>query len=104
MSYQTTDHQGVTQLLPDHSQMVEVIDSMYSDNDEDEPFNEVIMSHDSGYSICLYPNGNATLEQSGQEKILILKSLSRDDQIMLWLQLSRGNTKGLLALDWEALD
>lgn len=101
MSYQITDHQGVTQLLPDHSQMVDVIDTMYREMDDDAPFNEVIMSHESGYSICLYPNGNATLEQSGQEGMMILKSLSRDDQIMLWLQLSRGNSKGLLALDWE---
>lgn len=101
MSYQITDISGITRLMPDHSKMVEIVDEMYREEDH-EPFQDVIMSHNSGTSISLHPNGCAVLDSSNNEKYYTLTTLDKEDQLMLWIQLAAGNIRAIRQLDWKS--
>jgi hypothetical protein len=100
MSYQITDVHGVTRLMPDHSMMIRIVDEMY--NEHTEPFRDVILSHQNGYSISLHPNGCAVLDYAQEEQYYTLTDLTREDQLMLWIQLAANNIKSIKKLDWKS--
>ncbi|MCG8528288.1 MAG: hypothetical protein MI748_18045 [Opitutales bacterium] len=103
MSYQLTDSNGVVRLNPDHKVMTQTLSELYND-ERKEVFDDVILTHDSGASISLQSNGCAVFETHESETRKILKELSRDDQLALWIQLAAGRLKALEQLEWEIED
>ena len=100
MSYQITDLNGITSLLPDHQRMVEIVKELHAETGN--RFGEVTLTHDSGVSISLYSNGSAVMDTPDAENYSLLDDLSQDDQLMLWVQLAAGNVASLNKLDWKA--
>lgn len=99
MPYQITDVHGVTRLMPDHSMMIEIVDEMY--REQTEAFRDVILAHQSGYSISLHPNGCAVLDYAEEEEYYTLTDLTREDQLMLWIQLAGNNIESIRKLGWK---
>ena len=102
MAYQITDIHGVTRLMPDHGMMVRIVDEMY--RHPNKVFRDVIMSHNNGYSISLHPNGCAVLDHAGEDSYYTLTDLSREEQLMLWIQLAGNNIASIKKLDWTSDD
>ena len=99
MSYQVTDIHGVTRLMPEHRQMVKVLNELYADKEES--FSDVILTHRNGHAISLHANGCAVWETPGSEEMRILKDLKREEQLTLWIQLAAGRMKTIESLGWE---
>jgi hypothetical protein len=101
MAYQTTDVHGITRLMPDHECMVRMVHELYSNQKDD--FADVVLTHRSGIAISLHANGCAVLEQPHEEEDKMLRDLSRDEQLTLWIQLAAGNLARIQALEWEPM-
>lgn len=80
--------------------MTQIVDEMYAQENE-EVFQDVMLTDRSGNSISLFPNGHAIMDLSGSNEELSLSKLDREDQMMLWIQLAAGNLDALKKLDWN---
>lgn len=102
--HHSTDIDGVTQINPDIDQLRDLIDSLSDPETEDYDHPDIALVHDdSGWSISLYPNGTATLEnlEDADESPRYRKGLSPERALDLWLMLADGEIDNLLSMPWE---
>lgn len=102
--YHTTDIDGITEINPDIHKLRELIDSLSDAEMDDYEHPDVALVDDrSGWSISLYPNGTATLEnlEDEDESPRYRKGLSAETCLELWTMLADGEIESLLAMRWE---
>jgi len=102
--YHSTDIDGVTIINPDIDQLRELIESLSEDEIDDYDHPDVaLVDDDSGWSISLYPNGTATLEnlEDADQSPRYRKGLRPEAALELWLMLADGELNSLLSMPWE---
>ncbi|MEM8866762.1 MAG: hypothetical protein AAGC73_00705 [Verrucomicrobiota bacterium] len=101
--FHTTDTDGISILNPDLTAMRELIASLDTAgvNEADHP--DVSLVHDpSGWSISLYPNGVAALENLDDEaEPRYLPKLTRSEALKLWVALSQGDLTHIRRHPWR---
>ncbi|MEM1221514.1 MAG: hypothetical protein AAGH40_02025 [Verrucomicrobiota bacterium] len=102
--FHTTDSQGISIINPDRTAMRELIATLDDVGISEVDHPDVSLVHDaSGWSITLYPNGVAALENLDEEsEPRYLSNVSRSDALKLWIELSVGNIEALLIQPWLA--
>lgn len=71
---------------------------------EDPEHLDVLVSHDSGWTIVAYPNGLVILQDlSRMEEIAArhMSAVTKDRVVALWLMLASGNIEGVLREPWQ---
>jgi len=102
--YHSTDIDGVTEINPDLHTLRAIIDSLQdADLEEFDHPDVALVDDNSGWSISLYPNGTATLEnlEDEDESPRYRKGLSPEAGLELWMMLADGEIETLLAMRWE---
>lgn len=101
--YHTTDLAGVSELNPDTRQMREVLAQLDGPEAKEADHPDVsLMEHGSGWAITAYASGVVTLEnfEATDRVPKHIKSASRRDVLEMWLELSRGEIRRVLARPW----
>lgn len=102
--YHSTDFNGISELRPNLERMREMIQELDEDETEDADHPDISLVNDQiGWSISLYPNGIATLENLNDESDLtprFIPKVTRAEALKLWVLLSQGELDDLLALNW----
>lgn len=101
--YHTTDLAGVSELNPDTRQMREVLAQLDSPEADEAAHPDVsLMEHASGWAITAYASGVVTLEnfEEADRAPKHMKPVTRTQVLEMWLELSRGEIRRLLARPW----
>jgi len=101
MPFHTTDREGITRLNPDTDTMRAIIASLQDDVPEHP---DVWLTHDSGWTISLFPSGLAVLENEHTHNTSQIENITPDQALQMWLQLSQGNVQSLLKQNWQHTD
>lgn len=102
--YHTTDMYGISELNPSVARMDALIEQLDAPDLDDAEHPDVALVHDaSGWAITLYPSGIATLENfdHADEAPRYLSKVTRDDALLLWRALARGEIETLLQQPWQ---
>jgi ArsR family metal-binding transcriptional regulator len=101
--YHTTDMDGISELNPTIARMDELIEQLDEISYEDAEHPDLTLVHNStAWAITLYPSGIVTFEnmEDDDESPRYMKDVSRQDALLLWRTLSRGEIAELKARTW----
>lgn len=102
--YHTTDMHGISELNPNVARMDELIEQLDEPSIDEAAHPDLALVHDaSGWSITLYPSGIVTLEnfEHADDAPRYLRDVTRDNALLLWRALSRGEIDALLQHPWQ---
>ena len=102
--YHTTDMFGISELNPSVARMDALIEQLDEPSIDAAVHPDIALVHDaSGWSITLYPSGIATLEnfEHADQAPRYLTGVTRDNALLLWRALARGEIDALLQQPWQ---
>lgn len=99
--FHLTDSQGISYITPSAELRASVLDELEG---ADEPLSDVVLIHDSGWSLTVQPGGIVVWERYGDSDEVapcFLRGLNRLEILKLWDWLAQGRLKELQALPWQ---
>ena len=98
MACHLTTQFGADESDPSPERMAEVIDSL-DPNDREHP--DVSLTHESEWCIGVFASGLVTFENVEEDEPMHMRGLSRQEILVLWQTLARGDIDALCSLPWQ---